>query len=275
MRVIERQFGNDGYATWFKILEELGQRDNHYLDLRDDIDLLDLAGICLVEKERLIEIIKMLVSFGEFDKDLWSEYSILWNQEFRDSIADAYRKRSNNCIDKNELIEKLIEEGRIKKEVSAEETTPEEGFPAPETTPTPLKRPVSDTNNTQSKVEKSRVEKSREKEEKETHPAAQKILDQVREQSKQIPWAKTDQELFKIYEQKVIDDPGWWSGVKMYCKIEKLSRDEIEVSLKKWASYVIRKTPEILHSTQKLDASMQNWLLRENKPIDQPLKISM
>lgn len=29
---IRKKYGNDGYATWFTILEELGLADFHYLD---------------------------------------------------------------------------------------------------------------------------------------------------------------------------------------------------------------------------------------------------
>jgi hypothetical protein len=30
MHIIESKYGNNGYAAWFKLLEELGKANNHY-----------------------------------------------------------------------------------------------------------------------------------------------------------------------------------------------------------------------------------------------------
>ena len=44
MFVIERKFGNDGYATWFKILETLTITDYHYIDLNTEDQVIFLAA---------------------------------------------------------------------------------------------------------------------------------------------------------------------------------------------------------------------------------------
>jgi hypothetical protein len=45
MHIIETKYGNDGYACWFKLLEQLGKANNHYLDIfrRYDIDVFDFS----------------------------------------------------------------------------------------------------------------------------------------------------------------------------------------------------------------------------------------
>ena len=59
MFIVENQFGNDGFATWFKILEMLGDASNHYIDLRDRGEVLHVAARCRVSPETLEEILIM------------------------------------------------------------------------------------------------------------------------------------------------------------------------------------------------------------------------
>ncbi len=104
MSYLEKKYKNDGYATWFKILEELGKADNHYLNLSDEVQMMFLSDRCLVSEEVLINIIEDLIRLREFDKDLWNENSILFNEKFNESIKDAYKKRTNQIISKNSLL---------------------------------------------------------------------------------------------------------------------------------------------------------------------------
>lgn len=103
MSYLEKKYKNDGYATWFKILEELGNTDFHYLDLSDDVQLMFLSDRCLVTETMLIDIINDLIRLKEFDKELWNSSKILFNEKFTESIKDAYKKRSNECISKKSL----------------------------------------------------------------------------------------------------------------------------------------------------------------------------
>lgn len=104
MSYLEKKYKNDGYATWFKILEELGKAENHYLNLSDEVQMMFLSDRCLVDEELLISIIEDLIRLREFDKDLWNENRILFNEKFNESIDDAYKKRTNEIISKNSLL---------------------------------------------------------------------------------------------------------------------------------------------------------------------------
>jgi len=104
MFIIESRFGNDGYATWFKILETLSKTDHHYIDLFDQPTLMFLAARCHVTEDRLIEIIDAIVMLGELDSELWGEHKVLWSHKFVESIKDAYRNRSNNCMPRMGLL---------------------------------------------------------------------------------------------------------------------------------------------------------------------------
>jgi hypothetical protein len=95
MFFIEQKYGNDGYAAWLKILSELGKADYHYLNLKDDTQLMYLSALCRIDLDTLNNIINDLVRLGEFNKIFWSE-KILFSEKFVSSIEDAYNKRSNN-----------------------------------------------------------------------------------------------------------------------------------------------------------------------------------
>lgn len=98
MFYIEETYGNDGFATFVKLLRELAKTNYHYLDLSKPTTQMFLSAKCKISKETLLSIIKDLVELGKFDKLLWDENSIIWCQDFIDSIQDAYNKRKNKCI---------------------------------------------------------------------------------------------------------------------------------------------------------------------------------
>lgn len=93
MFIIESKYKNDGYATWYKILERLGKSENHFIDLSDTKELMYLASKCNMDEDKLKSIIKDLVDLGEFDKYLWDSHSVIWGQKFVDSIEDVYKRR--------------------------------------------------------------------------------------------------------------------------------------------------------------------------------------
>lgn len=98
MFYIEETYGNDGFATFLKLLRELAKTNFHYLDLSKPTTLMFLSAKCKVSKEVLLSIINDLSELGKFDSVLWNENNIIWCQDFIDSIQDAYSKRNNNCI---------------------------------------------------------------------------------------------------------------------------------------------------------------------------------
>lgn len=112
MHYIENKYGNDGYATWHKILEVLAKTDNHYLDLSEQRQLMFLSARCRVSEDVLKSIISDLAVMGAFDAELW-EVSVVWSDKFIDSIQYAYAKRSNSCITKDEVKAIFIAKNRI------------------------------------------------------------------------------------------------------------------------------------------------------------------
>ncbi|MBS3993149.1 MAG: DUF4373 domain-containing protein [Bacteroidetes bacterium] len=140
MFYLEETYGNDGFATFVKLLRELGKTDYHYLNLSKPSTLMYLSAKCKVSKEVLESIINDLVDLGKFDAILWRENKIIWCQDFIDSIQDAYKKRNNKCITLEGLFTLLTSLGIRKQGLL------------------PTIGPI----NTQSKVKKSKVKESKE-----------------------------------------------------------------------------------------------------------------
>ena len=97
MFFIEHKYGNDGYATWFKLLEILASTENHYLLLENEADVLYVSAKCRILPDVLLSIIDDLCTIGEINKTAWSK-KILWSDRFIESIQDAYSRRTNKCI---------------------------------------------------------------------------------------------------------------------------------------------------------------------------------
>lgn len=98
MFYIENKYGNDGYATWIKILRQLAVTNYHYLNLSEYKSRAFLSSKCKISEEKLIEIITDLCFIGEFNKELWEQNKIVFSEKFIENIKDAYSRRKNECV---------------------------------------------------------------------------------------------------------------------------------------------------------------------------------
>lgn len=107
MNIIETRYGNDGYALWFKLLEQLGKANNHYISIADDMNLMFLSSVFRLTDEHTFTILSDLAKLGAIDKFLFEKHKVIYSQKFIDSIQDAYRKRNSSCITYTEILEEL------------------------------------------------------------------------------------------------------------------------------------------------------------------------
>jgi len=99
MFIIESKYGNDGYAVWFKLIEQLGLANDHYLDLRDDTQLIYLSSLFKVDENTFKNILNDLAKIDAINNELYTDHSIIFSEKFVDSIIDAYKRRNNKCVD--------------------------------------------------------------------------------------------------------------------------------------------------------------------------------
>lgn len=107
MHIIEAKYGNDGYAAWFKLLEQLGKANNHYIDISEESNLMFLASIFRIEEEKTKYILIDLAKLGAIDKDLFEKSSIIFSHKFTQSVEDAYRKRKTKIFQYSDLLDEI------------------------------------------------------------------------------------------------------------------------------------------------------------------------
>jgi len=98
--ILETDYGNDGYAFWFKLLEVLGKTDGHYFDFKDPAGQRYLIAKAKLNKETVISILNLLCDLDAIDKQLWKKHQIIWSQNFVDNIASVYKKRNREVPEK-------------------------------------------------------------------------------------------------------------------------------------------------------------------------------
>ena len=95
LTILESQFGNDGYAFWFKLLERVSTTENHVIDAKNSVKWQILLAKCHLTAETAENIMRVLADLDAIDADLWRSDRLIWCQNFVDGIADAYRKRKH------------------------------------------------------------------------------------------------------------------------------------------------------------------------------------
>jgi hypothetical protein len=95
MFIIEQKYGNDGYALWFKLLEILGQKENHFIDcnLPETWEFLQAKTRLLDEK--LLDILNTLARLNAIDSELWAK-KIIWSQHFIERVSSVYANRGQD-----------------------------------------------------------------------------------------------------------------------------------------------------------------------------------
>lgn len=132
MFILESKWGNDGYATWFKILEHLGSSENHIINLNDDAEAAYLAACCKIDVQKLFAILDQCSAVNAIQQDFWRK-KLIYSTNFIQNIADAYRKRLEKLLTEQELKNLYKQYFPEDNEFPAEENHESDGYPAEET----------------------------------------------------------------------------------------------------------------------------------------------
>jgi len=92
LAIVEAQYGNEGYAFWFKMLEILGKTEGHVFDYSDEGSWLFLLTYTLVKEEKAKQILETFASLDMIDKGMWGK-KIIWVQHFVDEHVALYARR--------------------------------------------------------------------------------------------------------------------------------------------------------------------------------------
>ena len=103
--ILEKNWGNDGYAFFYKLYELLGKANGHTVNLNSAEAWEYFAAKTGVSGPVIEEIMQKLVVLGVIDGELWSR-RIVWSQAFVDSLVSVYHKREGFIPQKPALPER-------------------------------------------------------------------------------------------------------------------------------------------------------------------------
>jgi DnaD/phage-associated family protein len=91
--ILESQFGNDGYAFWFRLLELLCVSEGHFYSCLNPADFQFLAAKTGLSAEKTELILKVLCDVEAIDPDLWTQHKVIWVQKLVNNFEGVYRQR--------------------------------------------------------------------------------------------------------------------------------------------------------------------------------------
>lgn len=170
MHIIETKYGNDGYAAWFKLLEQLGKANFHYIDISDEMNLMFIVSTFKVSQEKALNILNDLSKLGAIDSYLYDNHKIIFSHKFIDSVKDAYRKRKSEITEYSALLIKLgiktsqsggsLAEDRQKIDGSLNDEQAQNHFNLPEVIPKEKERKVKYSKEKENKQKEGGFENS-------------------------------------------------------------------------------------------------------------------
>ena len=100
---LEYEWGNDGYAFWYKLQELLCRSNGHYYDCNSPGNMESLAFLSHLDQKKATDILNKLAQLNEIDRDLWEKGRVIWCQSLVDSLQRTYSKRANSLPTKPDL----------------------------------------------------------------------------------------------------------------------------------------------------------------------------
>jgi len=93
LTILEKKYGIEGYAVWFKLLECLASTDGHYIICQNKIHLDYLTSRLSVSNGNLTSMLQDMANLSAIDKDLWDNHKIIWSDNFIQGVKEVYDNR--------------------------------------------------------------------------------------------------------------------------------------------------------------------------------------
>lgn len=91
--ILENEFGNDGYAFWFKLLELLCSCDGQLYDYNSPASWRLLLAKTHTNEETANKILQLLAEVKAIDPELY-DVKVIWSQNLIDHLELVYNRRS-------------------------------------------------------------------------------------------------------------------------------------------------------------------------------------
>ncbi len=118
LRKLRAMFGNDGYATYFILLENIYRQKQYELDIFDDETLLILAEECKVDPDKFEKILSKCLSLNLFDKEMYENEKILTSDAIKLRAEPIENNRARKREWKNKKDKQEVDgDNDVKKEI--------------------------------------------------------------------------------------------------------------------------------------------------------------
>ena len=99
--LIEHKHNSEGYKAYYRLQELVADADYHRLSLatQDEKDMFELGMNC--RQEVVDDVIRILLDRGRIDRELWENESVIWMQDFVETLKPVYLNRKKPLPDKN------------------------------------------------------------------------------------------------------------------------------------------------------------------------------
>ena len=91
--ILQNEFGNDGYAFWYQLLELLCESENQVYDYNNPPSWRLLLAKTHVTEDIAINILQLLADLGTIDPELHKN-KIIWSQNLVENLELVYRRRA-------------------------------------------------------------------------------------------------------------------------------------------------------------------------------------
>ena len=91
--ILQNEFGNDGYAFWYQLLELLCASDGQMYDYNNPASWRLLLAETHVAEALAVKILQLLADLGAIDPEL-HQSKIIWSQNLVDNLELVYRRRA-------------------------------------------------------------------------------------------------------------------------------------------------------------------------------------
>ncbi len=103
--ILQNEFGNDGYAFWYKILELLCESENQVYDYNNPASWRLLLAKTHVTEDIAVKILQLLADLGTIDPEL-HKGKVIWCQNLVENLELVYRRRSTGTPEKPVIVNK-------------------------------------------------------------------------------------------------------------------------------------------------------------------------
>jgi len=106
--ILQNEFGNDGYAFWFKLLSLLCKTDGQVYDYKNPASWRLLLAETSVTEVIAENILQILADIDAIDKELHF-HKVIWSQNLIENLADVYDRRTNG----SKPVKPIIVDGNV------------------------------------------------------------------------------------------------------------------------------------------------------------------